>query len=80
MQQLSPEDIIFLKSKGFIQDPKSGFYFHEEDNKKIFLIPQFDHYKLEFYEWVMDETPYEDYYAEYGQAGQSLEDFINFWF
>jgi hypothetical protein len=82
-KELSPAEIEFLKSKGFITEEGkcSGFHFIEEDRKTTVLIPQETGYKLEFYELCSEDDGsfYEDFDKEYSKEGQSLEDFINDW-
>ena len=81
---LSKSDVDFLKLKGFTQDisKNSGYYFIEDDRKTMVLIPYKDSYKLEFYEMCDDGDGnyYQDFDKQYSKEGQSLEDFINYWF
>lgn len=80
--ELSEKDIEFLKSKGFKQQDKSGFFHIIEDNKEWVLIPYPNHYKIEFYEYGLSDGDggfYDDYSKEYSEENQSLESFINFW-
>jgi hypothetical protein len=82
---LTDKDIEFLKSKGFTQDDKkhSGYFFIEEDNKSWVLVPKYDYYKLEFYEYGLDDgdgNSYDDYSKEESKENESLESFISYWF
>lgn len=81
--ELTDKDIEFLKFKGFKRNEKSGYFSIEDGNKECFLIPHEEYYKLEFYEYGLDDgdgNSYDDYSKEESKENESLESFISYWF
>jgi hypothetical protein len=79
---LTINEIDYLEDLGFKQNDKewSGYYFLEDEESSssvMVLIPlSKTSYKLEFYEFADELCQYNLQYAEYSEAYQDLEDFI----